>query len=318
MKKHAYLIMAHNNFYILEKLLCLIDDERNDIYIHIDKKIENFKFEYFKGLVKKSRILYVNRLNIHWGGFSVIKCQMVLLKHALANRYEYYHLLSGVDLPLKTQNYIHTYFDVQAGKEFIGFAQEPGARDYRVKYIHLFNEEIGRSTNFMSILKRTISEGFVFLQRLAKYDRTKKFGYDIKRGSNWCSISHALAEFLVDNDETITNLFKYSVIGDEVVFQTLAFNSRFRQRIYDPNDEFAGCMRYIDWNRGTPYTFRKRDYEELIHSDRLFARKFDEQVDKDIVHMICEYVNNRVCLESIDDSTSKEFVEQKSPFIEEI
>ena len=37
MKKHAYLIMAHNNPYILKKLLNLIDDKRNDIYLHIDK-----------------------------------------------------------------------------------------------------------------------------------------------------------------------------------------------------------------------------------------------------------------------------------------
>ena len=43
MGKHAYLIIAHNNFYILKKLIALIDDERNDIYIHIDKKTKNFK-----------------------------------------------------------------------------------------------------------------------------------------------------------------------------------------------------------------------------------------------------------------------------------
>ena len=39
MKKHAYLIMAHNNPYILKKLLNLIDDKRNDIYLHIDTYI---------------------------------------------------------------------------------------------------------------------------------------------------------------------------------------------------------------------------------------------------------------------------------------
>lgn len=39
MKKHAYLIMAHNNWKILEKLLILLDDKRNDIYLHIDLKL---------------------------------------------------------------------------------------------------------------------------------------------------------------------------------------------------------------------------------------------------------------------------------------
>lgn len=33
--KHAYLIMAHNNFDLLSLLLQLIDDARNDIYIYI-------------------------------------------------------------------------------------------------------------------------------------------------------------------------------------------------------------------------------------------------------------------------------------------
>lgn len=38
MKKHAYLIIAHNNWKILERLLILLDDNRNDIYLHIDRK----------------------------------------------------------------------------------------------------------------------------------------------------------------------------------------------------------------------------------------------------------------------------------------
>lgn len=44
--KHAYLIMAHNEFDILEKQLRLLDDYRNDIYIHIDKKVKQFNFNY--------------------------------------------------------------------------------------------------------------------------------------------------------------------------------------------------------------------------------------------------------------------------------
>ena len=35
--KHAYLIMCHDNFKHLSKLLMALDDVRNDIYIHIDK-----------------------------------------------------------------------------------------------------------------------------------------------------------------------------------------------------------------------------------------------------------------------------------------
>ena len=36
--KHAYCIMAHGNWEQLQMLIDVLDDERNDIYLHIDKK----------------------------------------------------------------------------------------------------------------------------------------------------------------------------------------------------------------------------------------------------------------------------------------
>ncbi|MFB9769762.1 hypothetical protein [Lactiplantibacillus modestisalitolerans] len=41
MGKHAYLIQAYNNFEFVEKLLAAIDDSRNDVFLHIDKKASN-------------------------------------------------------------------------------------------------------------------------------------------------------------------------------------------------------------------------------------------------------------------------------------
>lgn len=39
--KFAYLIIAHTRFDQVEKLLKLLDDERNDLYIHIDQKVSD-------------------------------------------------------------------------------------------------------------------------------------------------------------------------------------------------------------------------------------------------------------------------------------
>ena len=36
--KHAYCIMAHNNWAQLQMLIDCLDDMRNDIFLHIDKK----------------------------------------------------------------------------------------------------------------------------------------------------------------------------------------------------------------------------------------------------------------------------------------
>ena len=50
--------------------------------------------------------------------------------------------------------------------------------------------------------------------------------------------------------------------------------------------------RYIDSNRGGPYVFRKEDFNDLINSEALFARKFDLNVDREIVDMIFEKLYN--------------------------
>ena len=50
-------------------------------------------------------------------------------------------------------------------------------------------------------------------------------------------------------------------------------------------------MRYIDWGRregSSPYTFRLVDYDEIISSGKLIARKFSESVDQDVFHKVFE------------------------------
>ena len=39
-----------------------------------------------------------------------------------------------------------------------------------------------------------------------------------------------------------------------------------------------------------PYTWHKEDFGELVNSDFLFARKFDENVDSEIIDMIYDYI----------------------------
>ena len=139
MQKHAYLIMSHNDFYILEKLLRLLDDRRNDIYVHIDKKVKNFDFKYFKKICKHSEVKFIKRIKVYWGGYSQVQCELNLLEEAIKNNYEYYHLLSGVDLPLKKQDNIHIFFKQNNGKEFIRFSQNKWDYD-RVAKINLLSD----------------------------------------------------------------------------------------------------------------------------------------------------------------------------------
>lgn len=49
-------------------------------------------------------------------------------------------------------------------------------------------------------------------------------------------------------------------------------------------------MRKIDWTRGKSYTYRIDDVEMLVNSDFLFARKFAENTDRDMIDKIYNYL----------------------------
>ena len=51
-------------------------------------------------------------MDVRWGDISVVDAEFALFDEAYRRgEYSYYHLLSGVDMPLKTQNYIHRFFE---------------------------------------------------------------------------------------------------------------------------------------------------------------------------------------------------------------
>ena len=53
------------------------------------------------------------------------------------------------------------------------------------------------------------------------------------------------------------------------------------------SDTFTNdSLRCIDWERGKPYTYRLEDYDLIMESDKLFARKFSEITDSEIVNRI--------------------------------
>ena len=49
-------------------------------------------------------------------------------------------------------------------------------------------------------------------------------------------------------------------------------------------------MYFIDWKRGNPYEFKDSDYDELINSNLLFARKFNFDKNPNIIMRILETV----------------------------
>lgn len=287
MDRHAYLITAYNNFKILDRLIRLLDDDRNDIYVHVDKKASNFDPAAFSNLCRHSRLTFIPRMKVYWGEYSQIESILRLFQAALPRHYSYYHLLSGVDLPIKSQNYIHEFCANNRGKEFVGFAHSFDM-DW-VSKIHIFNH-YDKVRIYGRLLTVSVKKPLLKLQGLFHYNRIAGLPYTIKKGSDWFSITEDLAEYLVAHRRIIKRLFQYALVPTEFYVQTMIWNSPFRDKVYDIHNEFHSSIRHIDWTRGGPYTYRGTDFEELIQSESLFARKFDENVDFEIVEKIYDYL----------------------------
>lgn len=269
--KHAYLIIAHNEFELLQKLIEALDDARNDIFIHFDRKVQ-----YLPSLNTKASSLYIldERVDVRWADVSMVEAEYALFETAFSKGgYAYYHLLSGVDLPLKSQDEIHRFFDKQQGKEFIGYS----TYDYhsevqrKVQRYHLL-PKLFRSNSFLVKLVRA---GFLRLQFVCGFYRNKSVNF--KKGTQWVSLTNDFVSYLLSKKEEVLHIYHHTFCSDEIFVQTLCWNSPFRENIYSLEEEGFGCLRAIGWKDGQLLEWEDNDFDKLMQSDALFARKFSSK-----------------------------------------
>lgn len=113
--------------------------------------------------------------------------------------------------------------------------------------------------------------------------------YCCKKGRNWCSLTQNAVEILLQKEREILKLTRLSLCADEVYKQT--FLSERGLEIC--NDD----LRLVDWSRSlngnNPHIFDSDDWDMLISSEKLFARKFSVDVDRDIIDKVFAYTMNR-------------------------
>lgn len=292
--RHAFLIIAHNNWWQLKNLIRLLDYPHHDIYLHIDQKSTDFKVDDFIGIAVCSQVYIFQKYKVFWGGYSQVETELFLLEQASKAGYDYYHVVSGVDLPLRSNEEFNAFFEKNAGKEFIDYDDDKLQND----------PEIRRRTRLYHLLQNyrrryksdAINGFFTFLERISLVgqvvlgvNRVKHLDWNIKYGSNWVSITHNLTLRILAEKEKIKSVFSNTNCADELFIQTVAFNTGFQSCIYRPIGRQKGNMRYVDWKRGkngNPYTFTVTDYAELKSADALFARKFSQSVDKEIIEKL--------------------------------
>lgn len=297
--RHAILITTHDNVEISKNLLSLYDDKNIDFYFLIDKKAKSYDEEVLKDICKKSSVYFVPKINIYWGSFSQIQAEYILLENAVKKSYDYYHLISGCDIPLYTKNEFFDFFEQNKGKEFVEYspkeiAEKNKVQD-RVKYYYVFMESVREKSAIKRKPKTFLREFFLKLQKLLKIDRTK--GKEFQYGSNWFDITDDFAKYILKNKPWVIKHFKKTCCADELFLQTLLFNSPFYSNNYyclNEKNRILQRNRYTDWTRGQPYTFKKEDYNEIINiKESLFIRKFNYKNDAEIVNKLFDWLRKK-------------------------
>ncbi|MHA7608271.1 beta-1,6-N-acetylglucosaminyltransferase [Elizabethkingia meningoseptica] len=279
----------------MERLIHAIDDSRNDIYIHFDKKVKvipDIKTTYSD--------LYIleNRIDVRWGDVSVVNAEYLLFEEAVKNgEYNYYHLLSGVDMPLKSQDDIYIFFNKHQGKEFIGFYQYPMEEemDRKVNRVHLFPRNFRSNRGILPFIKKLLRFSMLKLQYILKYRRNRTVAF--KKGTQWVSLTDNFVKYTLKKKNEVLRIYKNTFCSDEIFLQTICWNSPFKEEVFDLRNEGRGCMRMIGWKNGVLYDWEDKDYEDLVQSEYLFARKFNSK-NIQLVDRLLNHINSKKETES--------------------
>lgn len=298
MKKQAVLIIVHKSSYVLEKNLKLLDSPYIDIFIHVDAKCPDFKFDFYKKILKHSKLVYVKpRIKVYWGGYSQVQVELMLLKLAQSyGDYSYYHLISGQDLLIKSSKNFVNFFDNSdkiflESKKLIKSDEWSKKIYYRVSVKHIFVNYVRDSNLVIQYGARLFNRLYADLQVKIGIDLIKKNKIILRYGSNWFSLPDDCVEYILKQKDEIYNNYKNSWLIDEIFIQsTIVKNEKFQNRLALTNKR---KIKWLGEKAAHPYTWRETDFNELINSKAFFARKFDENIDKKIIDKIYNVVKKR-------------------------
>lgn len=282
----AYLILVHRYPNQFKRLFKSIYHPDNHYLIHVDKRsgielqteIQNFLADFSNATLLKSE-------KAIWGGYSLVDAELRGIKELLnmGKQWKFFINLSAQDFPLKSQDYIHNFLSHNIGKDFLKVSNQFKVRPDTMHRVEDYVTESGDEIISEPIVKRP------FLRGVTPYI-----------GNQWMILSRQFCEFVTNSPEVdrFKEFYKNTLIADEGFFQTVIMNTSYKSVIV--NDD----KRTIDWiPMGTiklrPRDFTIHDANFLMSNQDLFARKFDETIDGDILSVLEMHVLNQPALQPI-------------------
>lgn len=265
--KHAYLIMAHNQFLSLKELVSVLDDERNDIFIHFDQKVRNLPT-----LSTRFSKLFIlsDRVKVIWGDVSQIKAEYALFKAATSteDRYSYFHLISGTHFPLQSNDALHSWFENQENASIlkpVPLTEEE--IQMRFGLYHFFLKHLVSRNRIVNKAYHLGWRGMLGIQKALGIKRNTSFIRG--KASQWCSLTEDAVKLLLSKEKEALRHFHHSFCCDEFFVLSILSDSGlpfvFDDRI---------CHVEFVWT--TPKLFTIDDYDSLKETHALFFRKMTD------------------------------------------
>ncbi|TSJ40757.1 glycosyl transferase [Mucilaginibacter corticis] len=272
----AHLILAHGSKSQLERLVKRLVYPNTDIYIHLDAKSDMAEFA---DLEKLDGVSFIKkRTGIKWGDYSMVTATLISFEEILksGNEYSHINLLSGQDYPLKSAATIQKFLFANTGKSFI-------------KHLSIFDEwqESKSRITMYNLGDYNFPLKFKIQDFLNKFlpDRKMPLGLKPYGFSQWITITPECVAYSLDylkKHRAARRSFRLIWAVDEIIFQTILMNSPLKDKVV--NDH----LRYIKFKRGAsrPNTLTMADAKLLVDSGKFYARKFDPNVDSEILNYL--------------------------------
>jgi len=301
----AYLIMAHHRPRQLVRLIRRLEQPGASFYVHFDGSAPEPLFAAARdGLADLGSVAFVERVPCRWGDLNFVLAILRCLRAALSSGrgFDAAVLLSGQDYPIKSNEAIRGVLAAHAGASFLDHWRLPSERwsneqGGEERYLY-WNVRIGR--RFLPLLgPRGFGNPVADLLWNGVARRVpirRRFPADMTPygGSVWWSMSRDCAEHVcrfVDENERFVRFFRWVKLPDEMFFHTIVMNSPHAGRVANRP------LHYTAWpplGATSPYTLTRDRFDELAASDALFARKFDDTVDSNILDAIDDHLKRPV------------------------
>lgn len=264
--RQAWLIIAHNEFEVLQRLISLLDHERSDFFVHFDAKVRDLPTLK----VEKGRLFLLDkRVDVRWGGISQIETELVLQEYARQKGpYSHYHILSGTHLPLKPVEELLQFYDKHDGEEVMRFwADDPGDADFKLRRYHFPIKDFKSPVPWRRALSQRTWTAVIKVQKILGIRHMKDQSF--RKTDQWLSLTEAACAYLVDNKKEILKKYRWAFCPDEYFIASELSHYPERFHLYDcPN------LLYVKFDRESPISFPLEDYSKLQDTDYWWARKF--------------------------------------------